>query len=393
MNETTTTAPAVAVATETTTAPAPEQQPKLDPIAAAAKAEELKAAAAAAYASALGDCQTSAKLAAEAAGELLLRGRNQTADLGMIFQTHFDTVLASGLIPWDNARNMLTAAVALETGESLDIGRPMAVNAAAEFFGRTAFVSLPVDSQHAFGALFSLTNCLGDDGKETGKKAYTLTGLGHNDAIRAFTFATGHDKLGLQKFLPGARFARAGYLHQEDCRSMIAVIGRAARSADKKTVIDDVSAAPEKLVTVAKAAIAEKEAAKTERSERREKIKGLLSADAKGEAVPAAAAALPTANLPPHGRAVGIAEALKDVPTCDAFAKIAENDLFASIFAGFSEAGRLADLQAIAKRLEAEIAIARKIADEGGPAKCNRVKARAMLRAEREKAGSAKKVA
>lgn len=364
-------------------------KPTIDPVAAAALATAAKEANEAAFAKAQADCKASAELSASAAGEIIARGRNSLADLGMIFQTHFDESCASGLIPWDNAANMLRSALSLETGESIDVGTPMQVHTAADFFGRPAFIVLPIDAQRAFGRLFALTASLDDKGQANGRKHYALTGLGNNDSIRAFAFACGRELAECSKFLPGARFAKLGYMQQEDVRTLISIFQRAATAGDKKKIVDDVSAKPEALANVAKAAIAEKEQAKLEKSVKRELVSTLLTAHAKGETVAPSspdangATALATDSLPPHGRAVGICSSLKESPElCGALAKTIEIEVFADIFAAMTDAGRLADLQLIHRKLAAEILIATRVAAEGGPAKCNRLQARKLLKAD-----------
>jgi hypothetical protein len=368
----------------------------IDPVVAAAEAEARKQAAEAAYAKALADAKTSAELSAAAAGDIMRRGRGQLAELGMVFWTHFDECMASGLVPWDNAGTMLRSALSLETGESVDLGRPMQVSSAADFFGRAAFVALPVDSQRTLAALFNLVPCLDDAGKPNGRKAYVLAGLGNNDAIKAFRYACGEDKAEAATFVPAARYSKHGHMQQEDVRTVVEVIKRAASAATKdgaKTVADGVTAKPAALANVARGAIAEKEAAKVERSERRELVSALLNAHngkgdapAKGESKADAKdvdSSDAVASGAPHGRAVAIVHALTEsADVCNAFAKTVTEAVFADVFAAMTNAGRVADLQLIRRKLNAELLLAERIAANGGPGKMTRSEAKKSLKAE-----------
>lgn len=372
---------------------APSEASKIDAAKAALEAEQAKAAAEAAFKAAEEIVKTSATNSAKRAGALIAAGRGQLAELGAIFAEHFTVATRGGLIPWENARNMLTAALALETGETLDVGRPMQVNAAADFFGRASFIALPKDTQRAFGALFSLVDCLDDGGKATGAKRYDLTGLANNDAIRACSFARGENRKDIASFLPSARFASGGYMHQEDVRQLLAIIQRAAFSADKAKATDDVTKNPSSLANVARAAVAEREQSKLDRSKHRDKIKRLLEAEKNGEALPTSEASqspAPAGEAKPHGNAVSINEALKDTNVKLAFARTVEKEVLADVIAAFGEAGRLADMQYLHKILAREILLARHIAENGGPGKCTRKQAREAIRANEETKRAAK---
>lgn len=366
---------------------------KIDPMLAARQAEQEKAVSDKLLADAEKVVSESAKSTAAKANLIIASGRGQLAELGAIYSEHFELATKGGLITWDDARNKLTAALALETGESLDIGRPMQVHAAANFFGRAAFIVLPKDTQRAFGALFELTDCLDDAGKVTGAKRYELQGLCNNDAIRACKFARGQEADEVKKFLPGARFASAssgGHMHQDDARRMLAIIARAAFSADANKPTDDVTAKPAALASVAKAVNQAKEQEKLDRSKHREKVKLLLERDASGEASPAVDGAPTTSVAKPAGSAVEINEALKDVGIKVAFAKSVEKEVLADVLSAFGEAGRLADMQYLHKILAREILLARHIADNGGPSKCTRKQAREAIRVSEEAKRAAK---